>query len=108
MFYRAGKFEDALVFYMGLPHSAEVMDRIALCNLELGRLDEALEWSRKAVEKRPDWSTAMANLAVILAARGELEEAASLLEQVLIIDPDHTTARENLERLRRAQEDARQ
>ena len=106
--YRTGRFEDALGFYMGLSPSAEVMDRIAMCNFKLGDLDKALEWSRRAVAKRPNKPTAMANLAVILAARGELDEAAVLLEQVLLIDPDHTTARENLDRLRSAREEAEQ
>jgi tetratricopeptide (TPR) repeat protein len=105
--YRTGRFAEALDIYMSLPPTASVMDRIALCHLELGNLDEALRWSRRAVKERPNWPTAMANLAVILAARGELEEAAALLEQVLSIDPDHATARDNLERLRSAREKAR-
>lgn len=105
--FRAGRFAEALELYMDLPPSADVMDRIAMCHRELGNLDDALEWSRKAVNERPNWPTAMVNLAVILAARGELDEAAILLEQVLQIAPDHATARINLERLRSTMEEAK-
>jgi len=45
----------------------------------------------------------MINLAVILASKGQLDEAASLLERVLELEPDNVAARSNLERLRGAQ-----
>ena len=47
----------------------------------------------------------MINLAVILAARGELEEAGDLLERALVIEPDNNAALINLERLRKALEE---
>jgi tetratricopeptide (TPR) repeat protein len=99
LYFRLERFADAIAQYAALPPSAEIMDRIGMSHYGLGDTDAALAWARKAVAARPDWPVAMINLAVILAARGELDEAASLLERVLEIDPDNATARVNLERI---------
>ena len=89
-----------------LDRSPEVMDRIAMCLQNLGRTDEALPWARKAVSARPDWPQGMINLAVILASRGDLDEAACLLGSVLSIEPDNVSARANLDRLKEAEKEA--
>ena len=101
------KYEEALSIYHGLDESAEVMDRIAMCNHQLGRSNEALRWARKAVAAAPDWPQGMINLAVILAARGELVEAAKTLERVLGLEPDNVGVRADLERINRALEDVK-
>lgn len=95
-------YEEALQLYRNLRQSPEVMDKIAMCLSNLGRPDEALPWSRKALAARPDWPQGMINLAVVLAAKGELGEAARLLERALTIEPGNATARVNLDRLRDA------
>ena len=95
-------YNEALKLYMNLPQSPEVMDKIAMCLHNLGVPDEALSWSRKALAAKPGWPQGMINLAVMLAAKGELAEAASLLERALEIEPDNVAARANLERLREA------
>jgi tetratricopeptide (TPR) repeat protein len=100
--YHKKSYEDALQLYRNLRQSPEVMDKIAMCLHNLGRPDEALPWSRKALAAKPDWPQWMINLAVVLAAKGELGEASSLLERVLKIEPDNATARVNLDRLRDA------
>jgi tetratricopeptide (TPR) repeat protein len=100
------RFEEAAALYVKLPQSPETMDRIAMCYHGRGLLDDALAWERRAIEKRPEWTTGMINLAVILAARGDLDEAYSTLKRVIEIDPDNFEANTNLERLRRAMEDA--
>ena len=100
--YHEEKYDEALKLYMNLPQSPEVMDKIAMCLHNLGAPDEALSWSRKALAARPGWPQGMINLAVMLAAKGDLAEAASLLERALEIEPDNVAARANLERLREA------
>jgi tetratricopeptide (TPR) repeat protein len=99
------RYDEALQLLMTLIPTADVLDRTAMCLFHLGRSDEALETERKAIEIRPDWPVTMINLAVILAARGELEEASDLLERALVIEPDNAAALINLERLKKALEE---
>jgi Flp pilus assembly protein TadD len=68
----------------------------------MGRTDEAVPIQRKAVEERPDWPTGLINLAVMLASRGELDEAERLLVRALELDPENVTATVNLQSLRDA------
>jgi len=102
-----GRYEEALELLSRLEPMAEILDRSAMCLMNLGRIDEAVEKERKAVSIRPDWPVALINLAVMLAARGELDEARELLEQVLEIDPDNATALQNIERIRKVIEGAK-
>jgi tetratricopeptide (TPR) repeat protein len=98
--YHEKKYEESLDLCVALEQGPEVMDRIAMCLHNLGKADEALAWERKALAAKPDWSQAMINLAVILAARGELDEATMLLERVLELEPDNVMVRSNLARLK--------
>jgi len=100
--FKAGDFAGALDLYRGIEESPETMDRVAMCLHNMGRTDEALPWARRANEARPDWPQAMTNLAVILAAGGELDEARRLLERVIVLEPENAAARANLDRLLRA------
>ncbi len=100
--FHSGDYEEALKHYMKLDQNPEVQDRIAMCLHGLGRPDEAIPWLRKALAAKPDWPQGMINLAVILASKGELDEAAGLLGRVLAIDPGNDAARANLERLEEA------
>jgi Flp pilus assembly protein TadD len=100
--YHKKSYADALSLYRDLPQSHEVMDKIAMCLHYLGRDDEALPWSRRVLAAKPDWPQGMINLAVVLAAKGELAEAISLLERALEIEPDNAVARVNLDRVRSA------
>jgi tetratricopeptide (TPR) repeat protein len=104
--FHQGEYEEALKLYMKLDPGPEVMDRIAMCLQGLGRTDEAVPWARKADAAKPDWPQGMINLAVILASRGDLDEAASLLGRVLSIEPDNVSARANLDRLEEARKNS--
>ena len=72
-----------------------------MCLHGLGRSSEALVIQRGVVAERPDWTVGMINLAVILGALGELDEAERILERVLEIDKENVAASLNLERIRR-------
>jgi tetratricopeptide (TPR) repeat protein len=100
------RFEEALELFSRLEPTAEVLDRSAMCLMNLGRIDEAVEKEKEALSIRPDWPVAMNNLAVMHAALGELDEARRLLERVLHLDPDNVTALQNIDRIKRALESA--
>lgn len=99
LLFLTGRFEESLDLFRELPPSPEMLDRVAMCNHALGRLDEALEIEREVLRAKPDWVLAMVNISVILGALGELDEAEAFLERVLIIDPDNFEAKINLERI---------
>ena len=101
------RYEEALELFSRLEPTAEILDHSAMCLLNLGRVDEAVEKEREALSIRPDWPVALINLAVLLAAQGELDEAQELLEQALEIDPGNTAALQNIERIRDALESAK-
>lgn len=58
---------------------------------------EALEIISKILEEEPENIDALNDLAIIEALIGNAENAANLLRKVLHIDPNNSTARENLE-----------
>lgn len=101
------RYQEALDLLSRMEPTAETLDRSAMCLMSLGRIDDAVEMERKALSLRPDWPIAMVNLAVLLAVQGELDEARGLLERVLEIEPENTTAIQNIERIEKALEGAK-
>lgn len=61
-----------------------------------GRQDEALESLQELTREYPELAEPWNNLAVIHAARGDLQAAREALEQAVQIDPNYATALENL------------
>lgn len=99
---RREEYGEALGIFRSLPPTPENLDRAAMCLHKLGRTHEALEIQRGVVAERPGWSTGLVNLAVYLAAEGQLDEAESMLLRALELDPENVAATVNLESLRRA------
>ena len=60
------------------------------------RDDEALLAYRRLTEDYPDLAAPFNNLAVLLAARGQLDAARAALEQALRLDPGNALSRQNL------------
>jgi tetratricopeptide (TPR) repeat protein len=71
--------------------------------LETGRVAEAVEQLRRAVETDPGSLNAQYNLGRALALRGRLDEAAAHLEQALRIQADDPDARRELAAVRARQ-----
>jgi len=69
-----------------------------LGNLEYsaGRLPQAGEWFRRALESRADCPEAVNGLALALAAQGKASDAIQQLERVLAAHPQFSAARVNL------------
>jgi Flp pilus assembly protein TadD len=67
--------------------------------LDIGLSGPAEEDLRKTISMAPQHTAAMNDLAVLLMAKDENEEAKFLLEQVLALQPDDPIAIKNLEAL---------
>jgi len=102
--FRTGRFEEALELYENLTGTPENLDRVAMCHHNAGRSAEALAIQRGVVRERPEWAVGHVNLAAILAALGELDEARLHLERALELEPDNAAAKLNLGILKRALE----
>jgi len=79
------------------PRALAVTARAAL---DAGRLSEAEAAFRRVLNLAPDLAPAHTDLAVILARRGALREAAAHFEAALRLRPEDPAARANLQRLR--------
>ncbi|MBO6971295.1 MAG: sulfotransferase [Prochlorococcus marinus CUG1431] len=65
----------------------------------LGRLEEAEVWIRRAISLKPDYTIAHNNLGNILRAKNKLKEAESCYCKAITLNPDFTKAYYNLSTL---------
>jgi Tfp pilus assembly protein PilF len=79
-----------------LPGLDEAYDLLAMAYRGRGDLGKAGDYMRKALQLKPDNVVHLINYGVILAESGKIPEARAQWEKVLEIDPENTTARENL------------
>lgn len=87
-YYRAG-VEDGL--------SVDVITAIGAANLALGRLGQAEEQFRAALQRQQDFVPALNNLGAVLIETGEYGEARRILEQAFALDSGSSeTIRDNL------------
>ena len=61
-----------------------------------GRLDEAIDYYRKAVQLDPDYAWAHHNLANALRIKGRLDEAYDHYQQVIRLDPKNPWVQDGL------------
>lgn len=97
----AGEYELALKAYYraAAQHgaSADVLSAIGSANLGLGRLGQAEQMLRRALEQEPDFIPALNNLGVVLMEKGQSAEAAATFRKAFALDSGKTDAiRENL------------
>lgn len=78
------------------PHELKLRFALGVMRLELGELDQALNIFTALTQDFPDLPDPYNNLAVVRAARGELDLAQRALEQALALQPDQPQAQENL------------
>lgn len=82
----------------GLAH--EDYSHIGLCLAQLGRMGEAEDNYRKALELKPDYAMPYNDLGNIALARGEVLKARDLYEKAAQLDPTFEAAQVNLSRVR--------
>lgn len=97
----AGEAEMALKAYYRAAGEqgidADVLSAIGSANLKLGRLGQADQMLRRALELDPDFVPALNNLGVVLMERGETGEAQRVFQRAFALDSGKSDAiRENL------------
>jgi tetratricopeptide (TPR) repeat protein len=92
-----GLYEKAIAAVAEFPE-AEYQRGSAL--LSLGRTDDAEKAFRRAVEIRPDWTLALANLGSLLVGKGKYNDAEKLLLKAVSLDDQNTLAYSALTELR--------
>ena len=78
------------------PNDARLRFALAVMQMELGHSAEAEAGLVALTQDFPDLADPYNNLAVLHAARGELDLAREALEQAVRLQPDHAQAQENL------------
>ncbi len=91
--YSGELFQDSL---KKNPRSCIVNNNMGTVLKKAGRLKEAAEYFKRAVDLKPDYLAARNNLAVVLNNLGQTQEAIKLLQQVLLQKPDYPEALNNL------------
>lgn len=97
----AGEHELALKAYLRAAGedgvTVDVLSAIGSANLALGRLGQAEQILRRALETDPNFVPALNNLGVVLMERGETGEARVVFQQAFAADSGQTDSiRENL------------
>ncbi len=99
----AGEYELALKAYLRAAGedgiNADTLSSIGSANLALGRLGQAEQLLRRALEFDAGFVAALNNLGVVLMERGKIGEARATFERAFALDSGQTDAiRENLKR----------
>jgi Flp pilus assembly protein TadD len=99
----AGEYDLALRAYLRAASevgmNVDVLSALGSADLQLGRLGQAEQLLRKAVELDPSFVPALNNLGVVLMERGKTAEAKLVFQQAFALDSGETDSiRENLQR----------
>ena len=97
----AGEYELALKAYQRAAAeqgmNVDTLSAIGSANLNLGRLNQAERWLRRAVEEDPTFPPAWNNLGVVLMERGKMGEAAEVFRRAYAADDGNSDEiRDNL------------
>lgn len=78
------------------PDDLQLRFALGVMRMELGDRAKALGIFTRLTQDFPDLADPYNNIAVLRAAKGDLDEARAALEQALRLQPDHAQAQENL------------
>ena len=98
--WHAGKHEQAIAAaekaITADPSDAKLRFALGVMQMESGKTDEAAKIFTALTQDFPDLADPYNNLAVLLAAKGDLDAAQATLEQAVRLQPDNALAQENL------------
>ncbi|MDQ2064884.1 tetratricopeptide repeat protein [Xinfangfangia sp. CPCC 101601] len=99
----AGEYELALKAYYGAAGThgvnADTLSAVGSANLKLGRLGQAEQILRRAIEAEPGFVPALNNLGVVLMEQGKMGEARRVFEEAYARDSGQSDSiRQNLMR----------
>jgi spermidine synthase len=92
---RTGRHTEALEDWHKaamVSNSPKAVDMWGFCLAHEGRMDEAAQWMKRAIDLQPDYIPARLHLALLLITAGRGSEAAPHLRYVLKIDPENKDA----------------
>ena len=97
----AGEYELALrAYYRAAAQdgmSVDVLSAVGSADLKLGRLNQAEQILRRAIEQEPTFVPALNNLGVVLMGQGKYGEAKAIFQQAFELDSGNSDSiRENL------------
>jgi spermidine synthase len=82
-------------------NSPKAVDMWGFCLAHEGRMDEAAQWMKRAIDLKPDYIPARLHLALLLITTGHRPEAVLQLRYVLKMDPENQDALQLLAKVRR-------
>ncbi len=96
-----GDYYEAINIYLELlneldPPDAELLNKLGIAYARSGKLENAEEAFRAALEQDETYAPALSNLGNIHYSREEYEEAEALYKEAIKYDPDYGTAYNNL------------
>ncbi len=95
-----GEGRDAFIKALELgADEVDVLNELAICEMELGLLAESRLRLEQALRKEPENIKIISNLGVVARKQGRDEDAAGFFRTVLELDPNDTLARTQLEEL---------
>lgn len=85
-------FENALEYFEKAhriaPKQVDILNEIGLCNISLGRINEAIKCFEIALNMKANHSEILCNLGIAYLQAGELEKATEYVNKSLEINPD--------------------
>ena len=87
------------------PDHAGTYSGLGTCLIQMGQLEEALEYFQKTVSLAPESAEAHNNYGVALSLAGHLQEAEAAYQEAIAQDSDHVPAWKNLAQLYLQQDD---
>ncbi len=97
---RWGEAREAFLKALDLgSDEVDVLNELAICEMELGLLKESRSRLEAALRKEPENIKIISNLGIVARKLGEDQQAAGFFRTVLDIDPEDAVARAQLEEL---------
>ncbi len=97
---RSGRMADAITqadrYLQTRPRDPQMRFLKAMIQRETGKVEEALQSFKSLTEEFPELPEPHNNLAVLYAARNEIDNARASLEMAVRTNPNYATAHENL------------